>query len=152
MKKKNDCPDCHRGTGLALGPGFSRRRFMQVGATGLVASWFADVLDPKLLFARTAAPNVALRSTAKNCIFIFLPGAPSQIDTWDLKEGPWTPDDRASRRRGALQRPLVVAPLHRPEPQQWRARQGVARHERFLRSVEGADGRAGHQHVLQLHD
>lgn len=95
MKKKNDCPDCHRGTGLALGPGFSRRRFMQIGATGLVASWFADVLDPKLLFARTAAPNVALRSTAKNCIFIFLPGAPSQIDTWDLKEGPWTPADFA---------------------------------------------------------
>ena len=94
-KNKHECPDCHRGTGLALGSGFSRRRFMQVAGTGLVASWFADVVDPKLLFARTIAPNVSLRSTAKSCIFIFLPGAPSQIDTWDLKEGSWTPTDFA---------------------------------------------------------
>ncbi|HJW93084.1 MAG TPA: DUF1501 domain-containing protein [Thermoanaerobaculia bacterium] len=95
MKNKNECPDCARGTGLALGPGFSRRRFMQIAGTGLVASWFADVLDPKLLFARNAASNASLRSTAKSCIFIFLPGAPSQIDTWDLKEGSWTPSDFA---------------------------------------------------------
>jgi len=95
MKNDKQKCDCERGTGLALGPGFSRRRFMQIGATGLVASWFADVVDPKLLFARTIAPNVALRSTAKSCIFIFLPGAPSQIDMWDLKEGSWTPADFA---------------------------------------------------------
>jgi len=95
MKNKNECPDCHRGTGFALGEGWSRRRFMQIAGTGLVASWFADVVDPKLLSARMVAPNVALRSTAKSCIFIFLPGAPSQIDTWDLKEGSWTPTDFA---------------------------------------------------------
>ena len=95
MKKKNECSDCTRGTGFALGPGFSRRRFMQIAGTGLVASWFADVLDPKLLFARSVASNASLRSTAKSCIFIFLPGAPSQIDTWDLKEGSWTPADFA---------------------------------------------------------
>ncbi len=95
MKNKHDCPDCQAGSGLALGRGFSRRNFMKIAGTGVVASWFADVLDPKLLFARTIAPNVALRSTAKNCIFIFLPGAPSQIDTWDLKEGAWTPTDFA---------------------------------------------------------
>jgi len=95
MKNKHDCPDCERGSGLALGSGFSRRNFMKIAGTGLVASWFADVLDPKLLYARTIAPNVALRSTAKSCIFIFLPGAPSQIDTWDLKEGAWTPTDFA---------------------------------------------------------
>ena len=71
MKNKNECPDCHRGTGLALGPGFSRRSFMQIAGTGLVASWFADVLDPKLLFSRTIASNVSLRSTAKKsrCVF-----------------------------------------------------------------------------------
>src|SRR5207247_6050419 len=29
------------------------------------------------------------------CILIFLSGAPSHIDTFDLKEGPWTPLDFA---------------------------------------------------------
>ena len=95
MKNDKQKCDCERGSGLALGPGFSRRRFMQIAGTGIVASWFADVADPKLLFARTIAPNVALRNSAKSCIFIFLPGAPSQIDTWDLKEGAWTPADFA---------------------------------------------------------
>jgi hypothetical protein len=95
--KKHECPDCSRtaGSGLPLGQGWSRRRFLQIAGTGLVASWFADVADPKLLFGRSVAPNVALRSTAQSCIFIFLPGAPSQIDTWDLKEGAWTPADFA---------------------------------------------------------
>jgi hypothetical protein len=95
-RKEESCPDCSRADkGLALGEGFSRRRFLQIGATGLVASWFADVVDPKLLFGRSVASNVSLRKTAKSCIFIFLPGAPSQIDMWDLKEGAWTPADFA---------------------------------------------------------
>ena len=37
------------------------------------------------------APNVTLRKTAKNAIFIFLQGAASNTDMWDLKEGAWTP-------------------------------------------------------------
>jgi Protein of unknown function (DUF1501) len=93
---KHTCSDCTpKGEGFPLGRGFTRRRFLQIAGTGVVASWFADIADPKLLFARNVAPNVALRSTAKSCIFIFLPGAPSHIDTWDLKEGTWTPSDFA---------------------------------------------------------
>lgn len=87
------CPTCEKSSGLALGPGFSRRRFLQVAGTGVVASYFADVVNPRLLYGATAAPNVTLRNSAKNCIFIFLPGAPSNIDTWDLKAGSWTPSD-----------------------------------------------------------
>ena len=95
-KSRIECPDCSRATGFALhGEGFSRRRFLQIAGTGLVASYFADVLSPSILQARTVAPSVALRNTAKNCIFIFLGGAPSNIDTWDLKEGAWTPSDFA---------------------------------------------------------
>jgi hypothetical protein len=94
-KSKIECPTCEKSSGMSLGPGFSRRRFLQVAGTGIVASYFADVISPRLLQARTVAPNVALRNTAKNCIFIFLPGAPSNIDTWDLKEGAWTPADFA---------------------------------------------------------
>ena len=70
---------------------FSRRRFFRVAGTTLVGSYFADVLDPRLLLAETTSANVALKGTAKNCIFIFLSGAPSQTDLWDMKEGAWTP-------------------------------------------------------------
>ena len=74
------------------GPDLSRRGFLQLGATGLVASWFLK--SPAAAWAAESA-QVATRNTAKNVIFVFLPGAPSQIDTWDLKEGAWTPADFA---------------------------------------------------------
>src|SRR6202140_4381782 len=90
-----ECPTCNKASGFPLqGEGFSRRRFLKIAGTGIVASYFLDVLDPRVLRAQ-AAPGVTLRNTAKNCIFIFLPGAPSNIDTWDLKEGAWTPADFA---------------------------------------------------------
>src|SRR5437016_8314393 len=96
-KSKFECPDCTRASGFPLGDakGFSRRRFLKVGATGIVASYFLDVLNPHVLYGATKAPNVYLRNTAQNAIFIFLAGAPSNIDTWDLKEGAWTPTDFA---------------------------------------------------------
>src|SRR6266550_3429082 len=96
-KSRIECPDCTRASGFPLGDakGFSRRRLLQVGATGIVASYFLDVLNPRLLFGATKAPNVSMRNTAQNAIFIFLAGAPSDIDTWDLKEGAWTPMDFA---------------------------------------------------------
>ena len=43
-KSNIECPTCDKASGMALGPGFSRRRFLQVAGTGLVASYFADVL------------------------------------------------------------------------------------------------------------
>jgi hypothetical protein len=92
MAKKDDCPTCAQGGGFPLkGDGFSRRRFLKVAGTGLVATYFADVLNPGILRAATTNPGV--RGTAKNCIFIFLPGAPSHVDLWDMKEGSWTPAD-----------------------------------------------------------
>lgn len=95
-KKSTECPDCTRASGFPLaGSGFSRRRFLKVAGTGLVASYFADVINPRLLRAQTVSPNVALRNTAKNCIFIFNAGAVSHSDTWDFKEGSWTPSDFA---------------------------------------------------------
>src|SRR5512132_124720 len=93
--KTHECDSCGRGGGMPLGEGFSRRGFLQVAGTGLMASFFLDVVDPQLLFARSAAPNIALRNTARNCIFVFLSGAPSHVDLWDLKEGAWTPADFA---------------------------------------------------------
>jgi Protein of unknown function (DUF1501) len=92
----NDCRTCADGGGFPIhNEGFSRRRFLQVGATGLVASYFADVMSPRLLYGAQTAPNVALKNSAKNCILVFLSGAPSHVDTWDLKEGSWTPSQFA---------------------------------------------------------
>src|SRR5262249_12089883 len=62
------------------------------GAGGLVLSWF---LTPSARAWAATSASVATKSTARNVIFVFLPGAPSQIDTWDLKEGAWTPSDFA---------------------------------------------------------
>jgi len=41
----------------------------------------------------SAAERTPLRGAAEFCIFIFLNGGASQLDTFDLKEGHWTPQD-----------------------------------------------------------
>jgi len=92
-----------------LGDGFTRRRFMQVAGTGLVASYFADVASAKLLGSATSV-SPTLHSTAKNCILIFLSGAPSHVDTWDLKEGTWTPADFNPTTFGAIRWPQGLMP------------------------------------------
>jgi hypothetical protein len=90
MSMKSKC-ECEQGGAFPVfGEGFSRRHFLQIAGTGLVASYFADVASASLL-GNVTAVNPTLHKTARNCIFIFLSGAPSHVDTWDLKEGPWTP-------------------------------------------------------------
>ena len=111
MSKKN-CSCVPHGSFPLQGGGFTRRNFLRIGATGLVASYFADIVDPSLLFGQTTTAGVTLKNTAKNCIFIFLNGAPSQIDTWDLKEGSWMPTDFAptSYLNGTLRFPAGLLP------------------------------------------
>jgi hypothetical protein len=89
---------------------FSRRNFMRIAGTGLVASWFADVIDPGLLFGQSTTASPQLRNSAKSCIFIFLSGAPSQTDMWDLKEGAWTPTDFAPTSYGSVRWPQGLMP------------------------------------------
>lgn len=89
---------------------FSRRNFLRIAGTGIVASYFADVLNPQLLLAETTTSNFPIRNTAKSCIFIFLTGAPSQIDTFDLKEGSWTPGDFAPTSYGDVRFPQGLLP------------------------------------------
>ncbi|MEJ7609139.1 MAG: DUF1501 domain-containing protein, partial [Bryobacteraceae bacterium] len=54
----------------------------------------AFYLDPMVrpLNASTTA-KVKLRGAADFCIFVFLNGGASQLDTFDIKEGNWTPQD-----------------------------------------------------------
>src|SRR6516165_3559433 len=77
-----------------MGPIIDRRVFFKIAATGVTGYFASPVLDT---FAQsgsvTSDPNVPLLNTAKNVIYILLAGAPSQTDTFDLKVGPWTPQD-----------------------------------------------------------
>src|ERR1700681_1900575 len=73
-------------------PIIDRRVFFKIAGAG-VAGYFAS---PMMTFAQsvvTSNPNAPILNTAKNCIFVLLPGAPSQIDTFDLHVGSWTPAD-----------------------------------------------------------
>ena len=70
----------------------NRRLFFQIAGSG-VAGYFLSPVD--LLGqagVETRGPAMLL-NTAKNVIFILLAGAPSQTDTFDLKIGPWTPEN-----------------------------------------------------------
>src|SRR5258706_930585 len=95
---KSTLPVLSSGSSAFEGPGLSRRAFLELGAGGLVASWY--LTSPAAAWAATAT-GAAPKNTAKNVILVFLPGAPSQIDTWDLKEGAWTPSDFAPTSFGA---------------------------------------------------
>ena len=106
LTKKCSCP---KGAQPFFGEGFSRREFMRVGATGLVASWFASVTSPSLLQAATAV-SPRLHNTARNCILIFLNGGPPQTDMWDLKEGAWLPADFAPTSYGQVRWPQGLMP------------------------------------------
>src|SRR5579872_6904213 len=43
--------------------------------------------------AEMSSLGVTPRGTAKACIYITLNGAPSHVDTWDPKDGPWNAAD-----------------------------------------------------------
>src|SRR2546427_8821982 len=70
-----------------------RRVFFKIAATGVTGCF----VSPMRLFAQTITSDSQARilGTAKYCIYILLPGAPSQIDTFDLHVGPWTPENFA---------------------------------------------------------
>jgi hypothetical protein len=79
-----------------MGPIIDRRVFFKIAATGVTGYFASPVLDTIAQSGPvTSDPNVPLLNTARNVIYILLAGAPSQIDTFDLKVGPWTPQDFA---------------------------------------------------------
>jgi hypothetical protein len=109
MGHKKNCECDHAGSFPVFGEGFTRRHFMKLAGTSVVASFFADVASARLL-ADTTSVNPTLHNTAKNCIFIFLAGALSQSDTFDLKEGGWMPGDFAPTSYGSLRFPQGLMP------------------------------------------
>lgn len=76
----------------------SRRRFLfqvaSAAGAGLLAASRSE--------AQETSRNVTPRGTARTCVFINLAGAPSHLDTFDPKDGPWNPPDADLRQYGNL--------------------------------------------------
>jgi hypothetical protein len=88
-------------------PTFTRRRFFQVLGTGITGYALFQLARP--LSALAALPVTPV-NTAKNCIFILLAGGASHTDTFDLKEGTWTPATFAPTSYGDLRFPQGLMP------------------------------------------
>ncbi len=71
----NGCNDIRRATA------FSRRALLQAGGCGMLGGGLAS-LSPSVVNAATKTPGFG---TAKRCIFLFMWGGPSQLDTLDMK-------------------------------------------------------------------
>jgi hypothetical protein len=71
-------------------PTLSRRDLFRIGATTFAGYELLPMMAP----LQVRAPGkVTPRGSAEFCIFLFLVGGPPQMDTFDLKEGKWTPQD-----------------------------------------------------------
>lgn len=71
-------------------PTLSRRRLLQIGSVALSGYDLLPMLRPSNV---QAGEKAAPRGSAEYCVFVFLQGGASQLDTFDLKEGRWTPPD-----------------------------------------------------------
>ncbi|MBL8179720.1 MAG: DUF1501 domain-containing protein [Bryobacterales bacterium] len=94
------------GTHFWNSPHLGRRVFFRhLGAT--VGGYYLLPQRPLETIAHAAATPV---NTAKNCIFILMAGAPSHVDTFDLKEGAWTPASFAPTSYGDVRWPQGLMP------------------------------------------
>ncbi|MCX6604436.1 MAG: DUF1501 domain-containing protein [Acidobacteria bacterium] len=67
----------------------TRREMFRVGATSVGAYSFSPLLQTQARAAQSTKP----RNSARFVIWVMLDGGASHVDTWDLKQGPWTPPD-----------------------------------------------------------
>jgi hypothetical protein len=95
-----------QGTQFWKQPQLGRRMFFRyVGAA--LSGYFLMPTRPMETVAK-ASPNTI--GTAKNVIFILMTGAPSHSDTFDLKEGSWTPAFMAPTSYGDVRFPQGLMP------------------------------------------
>lgn len=71
-------------------PILTRRQVLKFGALTLSGFELLPMLRP---VGVKASAKTQPRGSADYCIFVFLQGGPSHIDSFDLKEGRWTPED-----------------------------------------------------------
>src|ERR1041385_6098431 len=86
-----------------------RRVFFKVAATG-VAGYFVSPMQTAVSQSITTSGQATILGTAKNCIFFLMAGAPSQIDTLDLRVCSWTPKDFAPTTINGIDWPIGLLP------------------------------------------
>lgn len=101
LQPDHSCETCQPlrpvNSALFSGPVLGRRDFFTIAGTG-VAGYFVSPLFSKNVYAKAAKSEgtaAQLNGKARNVIFIHMQGAPSHVDTFDLKVGSWTPADFA---------------------------------------------------------
>src|SRR5438045_8914113 len=87
-------------------PMLGRRMFFRHVASALGGY----LLPPARPLETIAKAAVTTKNTAKNVIFIMMAGAPSHTDTFDLKEGPWTPSSYAPTSYNGVRFPQGLFP------------------------------------------
>src|SRR4051812_47734723 len=95
-----------KGTRFWMRPQLSRRMLFR-HATSAVGGYFLLPSRPMETLAKAAPTTIG---KAKNVIFVLLAGAPSHVDTFDLKEGAWTPSFLAPTSYGDLRWPQGLMP------------------------------------------
>jgi Protein of unknown function (DUF1501) len=71
-------------------PTLTRRQLFRSGAVTVSGFWLLPMLRPIQVSAKE---QVTPLGGAECCIFLFLNGGASQLDSFDIKEGKWTPPD-----------------------------------------------------------
>ena len=91
------------------GPMLGRRNFFRIASTGVAGFFLSPLVKPAPV---AAGVTPKLKGTAQNVIFILMNGAPSHVDTFDLKVGSWTPTDfnPTTYRNGTLLFPQGLLP------------------------------------------
>lgn len=93
------------GSRFWIRPQLSRRLFFRHIASA-IGGYFLPA-RPLETIARAAASPIG---TAKNVIFVLMAGGPSHSDTFDLKEGEWTPSFLAPTSYGDVRWPQGIMP------------------------------------------
>ena len=89
-------------------PKLTRREFFRTGMVGVGGYHLLPMLKPLNVHASERAQP---RGGAEVCVLLFLGGGPSQVDTFDLREGPWTPEDFDIKTvKPGLQMPVGLLP------------------------------------------
>lgn len=86
-----------------------RRDFFKIAGTG-VAGYFVSPTFSTKVHAKPQGYEAQLNGRARNVIFIHMQGAPSHVDTFDLKVGSWTPTDFAPETINGLLFPKGLMP------------------------------------------
>lgn len=95
-----------RGTNFWRRPPMDRRVFFQHVGAAVAGSFFL----PGRSLATVSKGHAAPVATAKNVIFVMMLGGPSHTDTFDLKEGEWTPKTLDATTYGDIRWPRALFP------------------------------------------